>query len=65
MTEQHRPKRPYRMGRRVEITTRVRPEVHQALRTMAQDMGISLTQLLAGLMEAHVQGARTEVSQVA
>jgi predicted HicB family RNase H-like nuclease len=53
------------MGRRVEITTRVRPEVHQALRTMAQDMGISLTQLLAGLMEAHVQGARTEVSQVA
>jgi len=43
-----------RMGPRVELTIRVQPEVHQGIRQMAEQQGISMTRLLAGLMEREV-----------
>lgn len=57
METKKREPRGYRLGPRVEVTTRVRPEIHDAIRRMAEERGISMTRLLAGLMEEEVMKA--------
>lgn len=49
--------RGYRLGPRVEVTTRVKPDVHQAIRRIAEERGMSMTRLLADLMEEEVMKA--------
>lgn len=39
------------VGPRTEITTRVRPELHHALLALAKARGVSMTQLLTGVIE--------------
>jgi len=54
------------MGPRTEVTIRVRPEVHQQFRQLAEEQGISMTRLLAGLMEKEViRAGGVDASQVA
>ena len=66
MSKKRREPSGYRMGPRVEVTTRVPPEVHSAIREMAEEQGISMTRLLAGLMEREVMRVRgADASQVA
>jgi hypothetical protein len=54
MENGYRRRRGYRMGPRVEVTTRVPPEIHAACRELAEQRGISLTSLVAGLMATEV-----------
>ena len=58
-------RRGYRMGPRVEVTTRVRPEVHTAVTRLAQERGISITRLVADLMEREVTQAGELGAQIA
>jgi hypothetical protein len=57
-TKQREPR--YRMGPRVEITTRVRPDIYQGIRQLAEQKGISMTRLVAGLMEEEVMKSADE-----
>lgn len=50
-------------GPRVEMTIRVRPEVHDAASAVAKMRGLTLTDLVGGLLEREL-GAAVEMAQV-
>lgn len=49
-------------GPRVEMTIRVRPEVHDASTAVAKMRGLSLTEFVAGLLEREL-GPAVEMAQ--
>ena len=49
-------------GPRVEMTIRVRPEVHDATTAVAKMRGVSLTDFVAGLLEREL-GPAVEMAQ--
>jgi predicted HicB family RNase H-like nuclease len=49
-------------GPRVEMTIRVRPEVHDAATAVSKMRGVSLTDFVAGLLEREL-GAAVEMAQ--